>query len=391
MVRPARGLGLAEVLRRHGPAYLATHPLSAAKAKVWRAILACRTAALGGHLQTCDACGTTRHVYHSCRNRHCPQCQTRAKEAWLAARRREVLPVPYFHLVFTLPHDLNGLIGQCPRALYEMLFGAVSATLTEFAANPRWLGGTPGFSLVLHTWKQDLARHVHVHALMAGGALGIDGQWVAAKRGFLFPVKALSKVFRGKFVAALKAARQVGKLQEAGLTEHAWRDLLARVHRHDWVVYAKEPLGGPAQVLDYLGRYTHRVAISNERILDISADTVSVRVRDSTQGNRRRTLSLPAHTFIERFLLHVLPKGFKRIRHYGLIGPAHKAAKLAQARAALSVPTPDPVVVESVRDFMHRIEHHEYLRCPHCGKGQFVPTAPIAPVPLRLLHLRGPP
>ena len=387
----ASRVGLAEVLRRHGPAYLAAHPLSFAKAKVWRAILACRTAALGGHVDVCDTCGTTRRVYFSCRNRHCPQCQTRAKEAWLAARRREVLPVPYFHLVFTLPHDLNGLNGQCPRVLYEMLFGAVSATLSEFAANPRWLGGIPSFTLVLHTWKQDLARHVHAHALMAGGALGIDGRWVAAKRGFLFPVKALSKVFRGKFVAALKAARQGGKLQEAELAEHAWRDLLTRLHRHDWVVYAKEPLGGPAQVLDYLGRYTHRVAISNERILDISADTVSVRVRDWTQGNRRRTLSMPAQTFIERFLLHVLPKGFKRIRHYGLIGPAHKAARLASARAALDAPAPDPLVVESVEAFMRRIDQHQRMRCPHCGKGQFVTTATIAAVPLPLLHLRGPP
>ncbi len=384
-------VGLGEVLRRHGPAYLAAHPLSVAKAKVWRAILACRTAALGGHVELCDACGTTRHVYHSCRNRHCPLCQTRAKEAWLAARRREVLPVSYFHLVFTLPHDLNGLIGQCPRALYEMLFGAVSATLTQFAANPRWLGGTAAFTLVLHTWKQDLARHVHAHALMAGGALGIDGQWVAAKRGFLFPVKALSKVFRGKFVAALKTARQDGKLNQAPLAEHAWRDLLALVHQHDWVVYAKEPLGGPAQVLDYLGRYTHRVAISNERILDIGADTVSVRVRDSAHGNRRRTLKLPAQTFIERFLLHVLPKGFKRIRHYGLIGPAHKAARLAAARAALDAPAPDPIVVESVEAFMRRIDQHQRLRCQHCGKGRFVPTAPIAPVALPLIHLRGPP
>jgi hypothetical protein len=388
----ASRLGLAEVLRRHGPAYLAAHPLSVAKAKVWRAILACRTAALGGHVQTCAACGTTRHVYHSCRNRHCPLCQTRAKEAWLAARRREVLPVPYFHLVFTLPHDLNGLIGQYPRALYEMLFGAVSATLTEFAANPRWLGGTAGFSLVLHTWKQDLGRHVHAHALMAGGALKTNGDWVAAKRGFLFPVKALSKVFRGKFVAALKRARQDGKLQGASiLADRPWRELLARVHRHNWVVYAKQPLGGPLQVLDYLSRYTHRVAIANERILDIGADTVSVRVRDWTQGNRRRTLSLPAQTFIERFLLHVLPKGFKRIRHYGLIGPAHKAARLAAARAALDAPAPDPVVVESVEAFMRRIDQHQRMRCPHCGKGQFVTTATIAAVLLPLLHLRGPP
>jgi len=391
MVHAAPRVSLAEVLRRHGPAYLAAHPLSYAKAKVWRAILACRTAALGGHVEVCDACGTTRHVYHSCRNRHCPLCQTRAKEAWLAARRREVLPVPYFHLVFTLPHDLNALIGQYPRALYEMLFGAVSATLTEFAANPRWLGGTAAFTLVLHTWKQDLERHVHVHALMAGGALKADGDWAATKRGFLFPNKALSKVYRGKFVAALNASREDGKLNKAQLVEAAWRDLLACVHQHDWVVYAKEPLGGPAQVLEYLGRYTHRVAISNERILNVCANTVSIRVRDSAHGNRKRTLAVPAQTFIERFLLHVLPKGFKRIRHYGLIGPAHKTTRLAAARAALDAPALDPVVVQSVEAFMRRIDQHQRLRCPHCGNGQFVPTAPIAPAPLPLLHLRGPP
>jgi len=388
-------VGLADVLRRHGPAYLAAHPLSVAKAKVWRAIVSCRTATLGGHVQTCEACGTTRHLYHSCRNRHCPQCQTRAKEAWLAARQRELLPVPYFHLVFTLPHALNGLIGQSPRTLYEMLFAAVSATLTEFAANPRWLGGTAAFTLVLHTWKQDLGRHVHLHALVPGGALSADRGWVAAKRGFLFPIHALSRVFRGKFVAALKRAREEGKLRAEALrgetlwTEAAWGALLIRLYAHDWVVYAKQSLGGPAQVLDYLGRYTHRVAISNERILRMDADTVRLRVRDSLNGNRKRILHVPAHTFIERFFLHVLPKGFKRIRHYGLLGPAGKAAKLAQARAALSAPTPDPAVIESVEQFIGRINRIEWLRCTHCAVGRLIPTAHIAPV--RVPPLRGPP
>ena len=384
-------LGLAQVLRRHGPAYLASHPLSAAKAKIWRAILACRTVALGGHVETCQACGTTRHVYHSCRNRHCPLCQIRAKEAWLAARRREVLPVPYFHLVFTLPHDLNGLIGASPRLLYETLFGAVSATLTEFAANPHWLGGSGAFTLVLHTWKQDLGRHVHMHALMAGGALTPAGEWVGARRGFLFPVKALSKVFRGKFVAALKQARGKGKLPEPLLAEEAWRELISRLHAHEWVVYAKQPLGGPAQVLDYLGRYTHRVAISNERIVGIDQTTVAFRIRtDATTGNKR-TVRLAAGEFIDRFFLHVLPSGFKRIRHYGLLAPQAKTMKLAAARAALAAPAPDPVVVESVRDFLRRIARHESLRCPHCAEGQFVPTAPIASVRLCSAHPRGPP
>lgn len=299
--------------------------------------------------------------------------------------------MPYFHLVFTLPHDLNGFIGSCPRVIYETLFAAVSGTLTEFAASSRWLGGVPAFSLVLHTWKQDLGRHVHVHALMAGGALNLTGHWMRAKHGFLFPVKALSKVFRGKFLAALKMARDNGKLPGQGLAEDAWRDLIARLHAHEWVVYAKQPLGGPAQVLEYLGRYTHRVAISNERIVGIDQDSVSFRVRDSAHGNRRRTLRLPAQTFIDRFLLHVLPKGFKRIRHYGLLGPAAKALKLAQARAALSVPPPDPVVVESVAAFMCRIERHAWVRCGHCGEGCFVPTAPIVPLKRHLLQPRGPP
>ena len=389
---PARPrLGLAEVLRRHGPAYLETHALSVTKAKAWRAILACRTAALGGHVETCEACGTTRHVYHSCRNRHCPLCQTRAKEAWLAARQREVLPVPYFHLVFTLPHDLNALIGQCPRALYETLFGAVSATLTEFAANPRWLGGTAAFTLVLHTWKQDLGRHVHVHALMAGGALSATGDWRRAKRGFLFPVKALSRVFRGKFVAALVRARDNGKLREQVMANDDWRDLVARLHAHEWVIYAKQPLAGPEQVLEYLGRYTHRVAISNERIVGIDEAEVAFRVRADATTGKKRTMRLKAGEFIDRFLMHVLPSGFKRIRHYGLLGPAAKAVKLAQARAALNAPVPDPVVMESVQAFMRRVDRHEYLRCPHCGQGQFVPTASIAPAPLRLPHPRAPP
>ena len=383
--------GLAEVLRRHGPRYLATYDLPAAKARVWRAIVGCRTPALGGHVETCDSCGPTRHVYPSCRNRHCPQCQTRAKEAWLAQRRRELLPVPYFHLVFTLPHELNGLIGLAPRALYEMLFAAVSATLTGFAANPRWLGGTPAFSLVLHTWKQDLGRHVHVHALVAGGALTATGDWIAAKRGFLFPVKALSRVFRGKFVDALKAGREQRGLAGDALDDGQWRRLLARLHDHEWVVYAKQPLGGPAQVLEYLGRYTHRVAISNERIVAVDDKEVRFRVRAEACGGTKRTLALPAQTFIDRFLLHVLPKGFKRIRHYGLLGPAGKAAKLAQARVALAVPAPDPVVVESVAAFMHRIDRVEWARCPHCGQGAYVSTAAIAPLPLHVPFSRGPP
>jgi hypothetical protein len=382
--------GLAEVFKAFGPAYLATKRLPRGGAKVWRAILACRTALLGGHIDTCDCCGTTRHVYHSCRNRHCPRCQTRAKEAWLAARRREVLPVPYFHLVFTLPHDLNGLIAANPRPIYENLFGAVSATLIEFAANPRHLGGVPAFSLVLHTWKQDLGRHAHLHALVAGGALSQTGAWIPPRKGFLFPVRALSKVFRGKFVAGLDDLRAGGRLP-ASLAAHSdWQRFRQRLYAHDWVVYAKQPLGGPEAVLEYLGRYTHRVAISNERILGIDGDAVALRVRADPTSGKKRTLHLPGTEFIDRFLQHVLPAGFKRIRHYGLLSPARKRLGLAAARAALGVPPPQPLVVESVAAFLRRVARIEHERCPHCGLGQFRLVATIRQEH-RSPNPRGPP
>ena len=387
----AHGFGLADILRSHGQPYRATQALSVVQDKAWRAIVACRTPLLGGHIECCDQCGTVRHVYHSCRNRHCPQCQTRAKEAWLAARRRELLPAPYFHLVFTLPHDLNSLANCDARTLYALLFGSVANTLNEFAANPRWLGGTPSFTLVLHTWKQDLGRHLHVHALVAGGALTSDGQWVSAKRGFLFPVHALSRVFRGKFLAALDGVRRAGGLRhDVAKSDPSWRTLFAALRRHDWVVYAKQPLGGPAQVLEYLGRYTHRVAISNERILGMEAGVVRFRVRDSAHGNVKRTVCMEANKFIDRFLLHVLPNGFKRIRHYGLLGPAHKTANLAAARAALQVPTPDPVLLESVEAFLRRVAHIECLCCPHCREGRFGVVAAIPPTGRRPPP-RGPP
>lgn len=383
-------VGLAEVLARFGPAYLAQHRLSATQAKVWRAIGACRTEALGGHLESCDGCGRRRHVYHSCRNRHCPRCQTRAKEAWLAARRREVLPVAYFHLVFTLPHALNGLIAAAPRRLYETLFAAVSATLGEFAGSRRHLGGVAAFSLVLHTWKQDLGRHVHVHALIAGGALAPSGEWIRAKKGFLFPVRALSKVFRGKFVAALETLHAAGRLPANLAVQSDWQRLRRRLYAHDWVVYAKEPLGGPEAVLDYLGRYTHRVAISNERILGIDGHDVLLRVRADGKSGRKRTLRVPGTEFIERFLQHVLPGGFKRIRHYGLLAPAHKRTHLAAARAALGAPSPQPAVIESVAAFLRRVLTLEYARCPHCSSGQFRVVAVIRPE-RRLPDPRGPP
>jgi Putative transposase/Transposase zinc-binding domain len=372
--------GLAEVLATFGAAYLESQPLPRGAAKVWRAIATCRSAALGGHLEACAGCGTLRQRYHSCRNRHCPRCQSRAKEAWLSARRREVLPLPYFHLVFTLPHALNGLIGAAPRALYETLFAAAAATLTEFGASPRHLGGTLAFTLVLHTWTQDLRRHVHVHALVAGGALAPNGAWIAPKKGFLFPVRALSKVFRGKFVAALGDLRTSPRLATAFEAEGDWQRLKRVLYAHDWVVYAKQPLGGAQAVLDYLGRYTHRVAVSNERILGIDGTEVLLRVRADATNGKKRTVRIAGTEFIRRFLLHVLPPGFKRIRHYGLLAPGRKKQALAAARAALGAPTPQPALIESVAAFVTRIGRIASMRCPHCG-GAFRVIDTLAPLP----------
>jgi hypothetical protein len=271
------------------------------------------------------------------------------------------------------------------------LFGAVATTLSEFAANPRWLGGEPAFTLVLHTWKQDLGRHVHVHALVAGGALAATGDWVGTKRGFLFPIKALSTVFRGKFITALEHERVSARLREdTVLTNTAWRELKRQLYRHDWVVYAKQPLGGPAQVLEYLARYTHRVAISNERILGINETAVALRVRVNGQGSKKHTLRLPGTEFIKRFLQHVLPRGFKRIRHYGLLGPAHKSAHLAAARDALGAPQPQPAVIESVSAFMQRVATIKWATCPHCHSGQFKLLRAISPQP-RWQSWHGPP
>lgn len=371
---------LADIFRQHGQAYLAEHTLAPGQAKAWRAIVSCRTEALGGHVQQCDTCHTTRYVYHSCRNRHCPKCQSRAKEQWTQARNRELLPVPYTHLVFTLPHALNGLASRHLRMMTDLLFATASATLIEFGANLRWLGGQLAFSLVLHTWSQNLMRHLHVHALAASGALTADGRWVNSRRGFLFPVKALSKVFREKFIDALKQARQEGRLRHAEADDEGkWRKLMIALRQHDWVVYAKQPLGGPAQVLDYLSRYTHRVAISHERLVRLQAGQVAFRVRDNAHAGKKRIERIPAQAFIGRFLLHVLPSGLKRIRHYGILASCHKTEKLAACRTALEVPAQEKTIIETVQAFMQRVAQIDIDRCPCCQRGRLHIVGVVAP------------
>ena len=377
---------LADIVRAHGAAFRAAHRLCAVEHRALRAIERCRTAALGGELRACDACGTRRYVYHSCRNRHCPKCQTLAKERWLAARRAELLPVPYYHLVFTLPHELNALAQGNPRALYAILFAAASETLVEFGRNPRWLGGEIAATLVLHTWGQTLTQHLHVHALVAAGALSPEGAWCRPRRGFLFPVRALSVVFRAKFLQRLGHAFELGQFAfAAGTSElhdpRAQRSLLRRLRHSPWVVYAKRPFAGPEAVLEYLGRYTHRTAIGNERLLAAQAHTVRFRYKDYAHGNRHRVMGLPALEFLRRFCLHVLPRGFNRIRHYGLLANRNKRVLLARACAALKVPVPAPACAESVTAFWQRIAHLDIQRCPHCHFGTLRVLAVLAPQP----------
>ena len=401
---------LAEVLRHFGPGYLREHGLSTPQARAWRAIVACRTPALGGQRLRCDGCGSEQWRWHSCRNRHCPQCQARQRDAWRAARLAELLNVPYCHLVFTLPHDLNALAGVHARWVYDTLMQCTAATLTEFAANPRWLGGTGAFTLVLHTWTQDLRRHIHVHALMACGAVNLDadasatggtsgaGNWVTPKRSrrFLFPVHALSKVFRGKFLAALDAASAAGKLPRDPAESTALRQRRAQaLRRHAWVVYAKTPLAGPAAVLDYLSRYTHRTAIGNERLLGIEGQCVRVRVRGDDTGGKR-TIAIESSTFIARLLQHVLPSGFKRIRHYALLAPAAKTQRLALARKLLAMPTANAQAREDAQAFMRRVAAIDIGRCPHCQRGrwQLVQALPVDRMALASIlpsACRGPP
>lgn len=381
-----RRVELADLVRAHGAAYRQAHRLTRGQHRALRAIGACRTAALGGHTETCDHCGALRIAYNSCRNRHCPKCQTLAKERWLAARRAELLPVEYFHVVFTLPHALNPLAQGNPRVLYGLLFAAARATLAAFGGDPRHLGGEVGGIAILHTWGQTLEQHLHLHCVVPGGALARDGtRWRPAKRGFLFPVRALARVFRGKYLAGLQQAFNQEALRFAGgvtpLAEPgAFRQFLTTLRAAAWVVYAKPPFAGPTQALEYLGRYTHRVAISNDRLVNVEAGQVRFRWKDYARGNRVKTMALPAEEFLRRFLLHVLPAGFVRIRHFGLLANRGHAAKLARCRALLAARPPEtPAAPEPVAALMRRLTGVDITRCPVCHAGRLRIVAVLRP------------
>jgi hypothetical protein len=391
---------LADIFRAYGEAYRQAHPLPRAQLKVMRAIESCRTAALGGHLQQCDSCGYQQPAYNSCRNRHCPKCGSLAKAQWLEDRKADLLPVGYFHLVFTLPHELNPLMLVNKKVLCNILFKAVSQTLLEFGRTR--LDGMLGFICVLHTWDQTLRDHFHLHCLIPGGALSFDlKRWIAARQTFLFPVKALSLVFRGKFLDLIEQAFVKEQLQFPGRTAAlaepaAFADLVRPLRRKQWVVYAKRPCSSPEKVLDYLGRYTHRVALSNNRILAVAESAEGPRVtfsyRDRKNDNRTRTMSLQVDEFIRRFLLHVLPNGFMRIRHFGFLANRSRKQKLDRCRELLGLELqPSPTAKKSASQLMLETTGVDLSRCPACRLGTLVVLAQLPTIEVPPYFLRGPP
>ena len=395
---------MADIFRQAGLAYRQQHAdaLSRGQRCVMSAIERCRTAALGGHVEQCDACGPRpprghqRVAFNSCRNRHCPKCQSLVRAQWLADRQAELMPVEYFHVVFTLPEQIAAIAYQNKAVVYDLLFHATAETLRTIAADPKHLGADIGFIAILHTWGQNLLHHPHLHCVVPGGGISADGErWMACRPGFFLPVRVLSRLFRRLFLAQLQAAFDAGQLRffNALAPLHntkAFARYLAPVRKAEWVVYAKPPFGGPQQVLAYLGRYTHRVAISNNRLINFDGGKVSFRWKDYRRDSRQKVMCLEAPEFIRRFLLHVLPAGLQRVRHYGLLANRHRAEKLVRCRQLLAVPA---VVVDlpnkplDYRDRYEQLTGRSLRDCPQCGQGHMVCIETFLPGNLA----RGPP
>ena len=380
-------LEVADVFRRYGEAYREKHgaSMSVAQRRVMSAIEVCRTAALGGHLERCDDCGHERNCFNSCRDRHCPKCQSLARARWIQDRQSELLEVPYFHVVFTVPKEIAAIASQNKKVVYGILFRVTAETLTTIAADPEHLGAEIGFFAVLHSWGQNLHFHPHLHCVVPGGGPSPDGtRWISCSPNFFLPVRVLSRLFRRLFLKSLQKAFDSGKLQFFGHLEPLRDRLtffrhLAGLKRQEWVVYAKRPFAGPQQVLDYVGRYTHRVAISNNRLLDIENGQVRFQWKDYRTGGNVKTMTLSADEFIRRFLLHVLPNGFQRIRYYGFLGNRYRQAKLAQCRRLLGMRESDPphVAPDEVdyRDQYEDLTGISLRQCPQCKRGRMVLVA----------------
>lgn len=376
-------LEVAEIFRGEAASFLKNYgpSLSSQQKRVFSDIQACRTAVMGGHVRTCDHCNHREISYNSCRNRHCPKCQAMARAAWLKQREAELLPIPYFHVVFTLPAELAALALQNKRLLYGMLFGAASETLMQVAANPRHLGaGEIGLLAVLHTWGQNLLHHPHLHCVVSGGGLSKDGgRWIASPKHYFLPVKVLSRVFRNKYRALLLKAFQRGELEFFGELQpladpRAFQRYLDAATRREWVVYAKRPFNDANCVLKYLARYTHRVAISNGRLLGYRDGRVTFRYKDYAHESQQRTMTVPASEFIRRFLLHVLPDGFMRIRHYGYLANRHRREKLETCHRLLGCAVPPPMPADIKQPQSEPCEEggtaEATIRCPACKTGR---------------------
>jgi hypothetical protein len=370
---PRPGLELADIFRQHGPAYRQANDVPWQQQRLMRAIEDCRTPALGGVVEWCHHCQYTHLQYRSCRNRHCPKCQGLARARWLEQRQSELLPVEYFHVVFTVPEAIAAIAFYNKAVVYDLLFRAAAQTLLTIAADPKRLGVESGFFAVLHSWGQNLHFHPHLHCVVPGGGLSARrDRWVHGRRGFLLPVKVLSARFRRLFLKALEQAYAAGQLQFfaelAPLSAPAaFARYLAPLRKSKWVVYAKPPLGGPQQVVEYLGRYTHRVAISNQRLLELKDGQLSFAWKDYRAGQRKR-MTVSAGEFIRRFLLHTLPPGFQRIRYYGFLANAHRAARLQLCRRLLATPTADLLPRASdYRDFYLQLTGINLRLCPRCG------------------------
>lgn len=360
---------VADIFRQYGDAYKKNHAMAENQRKVMAAIASCRTAKLGGHEEVCERCGTARNCYNSCRNRHCPKCQTMTKEEWLDKRKQELLPCGYFHMVFTVPHDLNPLILANRKELLKCLFMAVKNSLFAFAADPQWkLEGKPGLLTILHTWSQTLIDHFHIHCLIPAGVLSFDSRrWIPSNEKFLFRVQSVAKEFKKQYLALVR-----NRLEQLVVTENS-KNLVSLAGEKTWIVYAKRPFAGPEQVLEYLGRYTHRIAISNHRIKAIENGEVTFTYKDRQNGNTIREMTLTAEEFIRRFLLHVLPFRFMKIRYYGFLANfCKRKAVLLIRRLIGKVVVISAVIKETTREKVFRLTGKDILLCPHCKEGQML-------------------
>ena len=385
---------VADVFRRYGEAYRQQQgaSLSTAQRRVMSAVEACRTAVLGGHVEQCDQCGHQRICYNSCRNRHCPKCQSLTRAEWLQDRQSELLDTPYFHVVFTLPEPLAVIAFQNKRVVYGILFRAAAETLRTIAADRQHLGAEIGFFAVLHTWGQNLLHHPHLHCVVTGGGLSPDrSRWICCRPGFFLPVRVLRRLFRRLFLEYLQKAFEAGRLRFFSLLEplrerRAFLRHLAPARQVEWMVYAKRPFAGPQPVLDYVGRYTHRVALSNDRLLDIEGGQVRFRWKDYRDGNQLKTMTLPAAEFVRRFLLHVLPHRFQRIRYYGLLGNRYRQSKLARCRQLLGMLPVEGPVAEPGADYRDRYEKltgSSLWQCPVCRQGRMLVVEMLPGIPRR--------